>query len=445
MRPQASALLSFLAFALLATGLAAEQPKLEVTRIAVVLTTRTPLGDARIELPAGTPLDSTQVTEGRIFINKPPFSGWIPVADTSLGGDAKTQASPIPPKEEPSPKVESLHPLEKTSGATSIQGSLLGEPSAKWLIEGHLFPALCVITFLACGSILVSLACFLLLKNRYLQAKLTPRPDAEKALEARFSKEIQALQDQLAKEHAIGKANAEVLSERDKLRKELAGIREQDAQLSKNLDKATAKNRELESLTSAQKSEITSLEEQLRAAETKNKALGESAKDHDKLTKELAVTREQNAQLSKNLDQTTATNRELESLVARLKTEFTSLGEQLRNAETKNKALGESVKDHEMLTKELAVTREQNAQLSKNLDQATAKNRELESLTSAQKAEISSQGETLRAAESRIQELSAQIPSPDVPCPLCGKPISRASLHVGPNTCPSCKQDFNCE
>jgi hypothetical protein len=379
MRPQAPALLSTLAFALLTTGLPAEQPKPAVTRIAVVLTTRTPLGDAKIELPAGTPLDSTQVMEGRIFINKPPFSGWIPVADTSLGGDAKTEALPIPQKEELSPKAERRHPLEKTSGARSIQGSLLGEPSTKWLTEGHLFPALCVITFLACGSILVSLACFLLLKNRYIQAKLTPRPDAEKALEARFSKEIKALQDQLAKERTNSKANAEVLGERDKLSKELAEIREKHSQLSKSLDQTTAKNREVESLTSTQKAEIT------------------------------------------------------------------SLGEQLRNAETTNKVLGKSAQDREKLTKELSALREQNALHSKNLDQTTAKNRELESLISTQKTEIASLGGQLRSAGIKIRELTAQIPSPDVDCPLCGKPISRTSLHIGLNNCPSCKQDFNCE
>ena len=84
----------------LAAALSAESaqttPGPIVVSVPVTLSTRTPLGEARIEIPAGAAIESYDVSGDWVRLRKGPFSGWVALRDTSLAPRPTSQPSPEP-------------------------------------------------------------------------------------------------------------------------------------------------------------------------------------------------------------------------------------------------------------------------------------------------------------------------------------------------------------
>lgn len=100
-----------------------------VTAEAIVLTTKTPLGDATINLPAGTTLTNFELQGDRVKIWQGPFVASIPVSDLPKPTPQPTP-TPTPAKEE-TPMPEAASPPPRTvSGPTNA--SALGMPP--WLL-----------------------------------------------------------------------------------------------------------------------------------------------------------------------------------------------------------------------------------------------------------------------------------------------------------------------
>ena len=93
--------------------------------VPVVLTTRTPLGEARIDIPAGTPIETFEADGDWVRVRQGPFSGWVALKDTSLNPTPTPTPEPAstPPPAEPSPSPENVR-----SGVTSISASALDSP-----------------------------------------------------------------------------------------------------------------------------------------------------------------------------------------------------------------------------------------------------------------------------------------------------------------------------
>ena len=112
--------------------------------VPVSLSTRTPLGEARIEIPAGTPMETFEAEGDWVRVRKGPFSGWVALKDTSLNPpsalapqvtpQAAPQATPeptsTPAQAEPSP--------EKVRAAASADVPIAA-PAASPSSEGVLF------------------------------------------------------------------------------------------------------------------------------------------------------------------------------------------------------------------------------------------------------------------------------------------------------------------
>lgn len=247
----------------------AQQAAPPVTRTPVILTTRTPLGDARIELPAGSPLDSNLVSDQKVFISRPPFSGWIPVKDTTLVPDPKP-ASPQPPSE-----AARSTPLPAQAPASKaphhFPGTFSGWVQARLIGDGHMATAACLLAFLACGSIIVPLICFLLLGNRCSPAKTTAKSSVEKETAARHAMEIKELNTLLHDEKARTKEEMELLrrtvKQAEEAAKKISGELDSTGKMSKSLaeklEKEVSRARELEDRVSQQEREIEALREKL--------------------------------------------------------------------------------------------------------------------------------------------------------------------------------------
>jgi len=246
-----------------ATGQQAATP---VTRTPVILTTRTPLGDARIELPAGSQVDSNLVSDQKVFISRPPFSAWIPVKDTTLVTDPKATPAQTPAevsKPAPAPPTPNKPVYAKGSIEGWVQTYLVG--------EGHILVVVSILVFLACGSIIVSLICFVLLKNRYFLAKITPKSRAEKEMAARHAVEVKELNKLLQDEKNRTKGEVESLrgtlkqteEKAKKTSEELESLVKKSKVLAEKLETETARATELKQRVARQDEELESLKKSI--------------------------------------------------------------------------------------------------------------------------------------------------------------------------------------
>ena len=246
----------------------ADAPVMPVTKIPVVLTTRTPLGDARIELPAGSQVDSNLVSDQKVFISRPPFSAWVPVKDTTLLTDPKT-TPPQPPTEASKPATPPVQALP--SKPTYPPGSMAGWIQSRLVGDGHIVVAFCILVFLACGSIIVSLICFVLLKNRYFLAKITPKSRAEKEMASRHAIEIKELNKLLQDEKNRSKEEIELLKgtlkeaeeKANKTLKDLESLENKSKSLAEKLEKESSRANELGNRVSSQDAELKELRKKL--------------------------------------------------------------------------------------------------------------------------------------------------------------------------------------
>ena len=91
--------------------------------VPVVLTTRTPLGEARIEIPAGTPIETFEADGDWVSVHQGPFSGWVALKDTSLNPAPTPEPASTPPPVEPGSS-------DSSRGAeTAEKNGFRGEPS----------------------------------------------------------------------------------------------------------------------------------------------------------------------------------------------------------------------------------------------------------------------------------------------------------------------------
>ena len=79
-----------------------------VAGVPATLTTRTPLGEARIEIPAGTVIESYDVDGDWVRVRKGPFSGWVAFKETSLAPQPNPEPTPEPTT--PPPPVPATPP-----------------------------------------------------------------------------------------------------------------------------------------------------------------------------------------------------------------------------------------------------------------------------------------------------------------------------------------------
>jgi hypothetical protein len=143
----------FLAAALPA-GSAQTAPGPIVAGVPVSLATRTPLGEARIEIPAGTAIESYEVSGDWVRMRKGPFSGWVAFQDTSLAPrttpkpSPEPSASPSPANPPPTPENIPARPAGAVVCATAVPPS---SPPADYPLTGAL-------AFLAAAAVLAWLS-----------------------------------------------------------------------------------------------------------------------------------------------------------------------------------------------------------------------------------------------------------------------------------------------
>jgi len=133
--------------------------------VPVSLSTRTPLGEARIEIPAGTPMETFEAEGDWVRVRKGPFSGWVALKDTSLNPpatpapQATPQATPqIDPK--PTSTPAQAGPSPEKGPATAIADVPIAAPAAPPSSGGVLFR---IVFFLALAS---AIAWLLLLRRK---------------------------------------------------------------------------------------------------------------------------------------------------------------------------------------------------------------------------------------------------------------------------------------
>ena len=144
----------FLAVAL-PTGSAQTTPASIVADVPVTLITRTPLGEARIEIPAGTAIESYDVAGDWVSVRKGPFSGWVALKETSLTPRPTPEPSPEPTAS-PSPATPPPTPQSlpaRASDAVVPPGA--APPSCP---SGPGYPLTSVLAFIAVAAALAWLS-----------------------------------------------------------------------------------------------------------------------------------------------------------------------------------------------------------------------------------------------------------------------------------------------
>ena len=85
--------------------------------VPVIMTARTPWGEASIEMEPGTKLQIVEITDGRASVRKGPFTGWVAVGKSSLATKSPEQnaANPAPVSSRDTPSVQDA-PTPSLSG-----------------------------------------------------------------------------------------------------------------------------------------------------------------------------------------------------------------------------------------------------------------------------------------------------------------------------------------
>ena len=91
------------------------------TRNSVILSMQTPIGEAHIEIPAGTAFEQASITNGWVQLERGPFTGWVRVEETTLVERPVFVPKPTSPPEalmtpeatpQDIPKLESPYPIQ---------------------------------------------------------------------------------------------------------------------------------------------------------------------------------------------------------------------------------------------------------------------------------------------------------------------------------------------
>ena len=107
--------------------------------VPVILTTRTPLGEAQVDIPAGTPIETFEADGDWVRVRQGPFSGWVARKDTSLNPAPTPPPAPssTPPRIAPAPSPENV--CAAAAGLTvSKPGSPFVLPPPAALLHGAL-------------------------------------------------------------------------------------------------------------------------------------------------------------------------------------------------------------------------------------------------------------------------------------------------------------------
>ena len=144
----------------------------------VLLSTKTPLGDAAVRIPTGTQISVAETKDDWVLVRKPPFSAWIKISQTSLA-PARTE-SPLPAPTA-SPTLSSI-PLPAPSATPVADGRDVRFRLPEWIPSSLVIPGFpWHLLFLAYGGfatllILILLVLFLRLRGSDRVVIRPPQP-----------------------------------------------------------------------------------------------------------------------------------------------------------------------------------------------------------------------------------------------------------------------------
>jgi hypothetical protein len=144
----------------------------------VLLSTKTPLGDAVVRIPAGTQVSIVETKEDWVLAKKPPFSAWIRINQTSLA-PARTESPSPSPTASP---VSSSTPKPAPSAIPLADGRDVRFRLPEWIPSSLIIPGFpWHLLFLAYGGfatvlLLILLGLFLRLKGTDSGAIKLPQP-----------------------------------------------------------------------------------------------------------------------------------------------------------------------------------------------------------------------------------------------------------------------------
>ncbi len=147
----------FAGFSLLVLSVRAENVAL-IVQTPVLLLTHTPLGEARIALPPGTPIETYEIEGDWARVHRGPFSGWVALTNTSLAPAPEPASTPVPSSSPlPAPAIEEKAPA----------CPLAEDPESHALSLGDLrpWPIIALPAGLSCYA-LVATICWLRLRKR---------------------------------------------------------------------------------------------------------------------------------------------------------------------------------------------------------------------------------------------------------------------------------------
>ncbi|MEI6033107.1 MAG: hypothetical protein WCS65_02350 [Verrucomicrobiae bacterium] len=90
-------------------------------RAPVVLTTRTPMGVASIEIPADTPLETCETAGDWLSVRSGPFSGWVALKDTNWSPPPEPVRDEPPQAELPQAEPPQAEPPQATAPPAAVQ------------------------------------------------------------------------------------------------------------------------------------------------------------------------------------------------------------------------------------------------------------------------------------------------------------------------------------
>lgn len=157
-------------------------------RESIPLITKTPLGDAVVTIPPGTPVTVAETKGDWILVKKPPFSAWIRTCQTSLApaltGTNPLSSVPVPPQSVSSPSPSPHSPALPPKDVREIGFRLPDWIPSSLIVPG--FPwHLLLLAYGGFASVLLLILFILFLRLRLTAKEIQRTPQPVVSLEAK--------------------------------------------------------------------------------------------------------------------------------------------------------------------------------------------------------------------------------------------------------------------
>jgi len=143
-----------------------DSQQLITLRESVLLSTKTPLGDAVVRLATGTPVSIVETKGDWVLVKKPPFSAWVRNSQTSLAPSTSEAPSALPT---PSPEV-TTNPATVSIPRPAKDARDVGFRLPEWVPSLLIIPGfpwhIALLAYGGLSSILILILLVLLLRQR---------------------------------------------------------------------------------------------------------------------------------------------------------------------------------------------------------------------------------------------------------------------------------------